>query len=219
MAQNDLLDTPLNDPNQEIKLAESNLKARDTTVQPATRDYFQEAMDVASGNTSAFDNAPISKAENLLRARTEKEKNLALNKTYRDIFEGTTPAQDEFLQGRADEALANKDAFIQDVDNPLKYTANLALTGTSAVTDWVTGIGQVLPSELIDQEAESRHLAEPLAREKELQLLIEQTADPIASSNSIAELEGITALLNAPYDSEMLAQREAAQAARLQQTN
>jgi len=215
MAQNDLLDTPLNDPNQEIKLAESNLKARDTTVQPATRDYFQEAMDVASGNTSAFDNAPISKTENLLRARTQKEKNLALNKTYRDIFEGTTPAQDEFLnvQGRADEALANKDAFIQDVDNPLKYTANLALTGTSAVTDWVTGIGQVLPSELIDQEAESRHLAEPLAREKELQLLIEQTADPIASSNSIAELEGITALLNAPYDSEMLAQREAAQAA------
>ena len=213
MAQNDLLDTPLNNPNQEIKLAESSLKARDTAVQPATRDYFQEAMDVASGNTSAFDNAPISKAENLLRARTEKEKNLALNKTYRDIFEGTTPAQDEFLQGRADEALANKDAFIQDVDNPLKYTANLALTGTSAVTDWVTGIGQVLPSELIDQEAESRHLAEPLAREKELQLLIEQTADPIASSNSIAELEGITALLNAPYDSEMLAQREAAQAA------
>ena len=100
MAQNDLLDTPLNNPNQEIKLAESSLKARDTAVQPATRDYFQEAMDVASGNTSAFDNAPISKAENLLRARTEKEKNLALNKTYRDIFEGTTPAQDEFLQGR-----------------------------------------------------------------------------------------------------------------------
>ena len=80
MAQNDLLDTPLNDPNQEIKLAESNLKARDTSVQPATRNYFQEAMDVASGNTSAFDNVPISKAENLLRARTQKEKNSIQNR-------------------------------------------------------------------------------------------------------------------------------------------
>ena len=206
MAQNDLLNTPLNDPNQEIKLAESSLKARDTAVQPATRNYFQEAMDIEQGVVrdpqptldSSVDllNEPVSKYQKMMAARAEKQLRL--------IGRGADYEQDRLL---------NKDAFIQDVDNPLKYTANLALTGASGITDLVTGIGQVLPSESIDQEAESRHLAEPLAREKELQSLIEQTADPIASSNSIAELEGITSLLNAPYDSEMLAQREAAQAA------
>ena len=215
MAQNDLLDTPLNDPNQEIKLAESSLKARDTSVQPATRDYFQEAMDVASGNTSAFDNAPISKAENLLRARTEKEKNFALNKTYQDIFAGTTQSQDDFLnsQGGAAELVADKDAFIQEIDNPFKYVGNVALNLGSGITDLTTGWVQAPASDMIDEEADTANLAPFLLRDKELQSLLAETTDPTEIANLSAELESITNMLDSSYNDELVAQRDAALAA------
>ena len=215
MAQNDLLDTPLNNPNQEIKLAESNLKARDTSVQPATRDYFQEAMDVSSGNTSAFDNAPISKAENLLRARAQKEKNFALNNAYRDIYQGTTQSQDDFLnsQGGAAELVADKDAFIQEIDDPLKYVSNVALNVGSGITELATGWVQAPASDMIDEEADTASLAPFLLRDKELQSLLAKTTDPTEIANLSAELESVTNMLDSSYNDELVAQRDAALAA------
>jgi len=207
MAQQDLSKTPLNDPNQEVKIPESTL------IERAPRDYFQEAMDVRNGivreqptNTDFYGAPiapiapiqPVSKVDLLVENKTSKEIHLESAQKYRNLFQSKVVEEPQ-IEEDTDALFTNK----QIAEDPYAALANFGLNLVSGATDVATGVGQILPSEIKDQDAESEEVQVALNTEQDLLTLLERPAGLLEKAKLSKDLEKVQEFLQSPYGTDI----------------